>query len=128
MVNQKITGTIIVGGKSAEMGTPEAEKLIAEMVAKEFTQMSEGVKVDVPQVFIGSIKVVDDKKAGPMMVFDIGTKLDLATMSRLWNLKRQGPIQCQFYSPQAVMDLKIEEVNVSTGEVKAAQAPAGGGQ
>ncbi len=80
--------------------------------------MGEGVTVDIPLVFLGSIKVVDDKKAGPMMVFDIGTKLDLATMSRLWNLKRQGPIQCQFFGPQAVMDLKIEEVNTSTGETK----------
>jgi hypothetical protein len=59
------------------------------------------------------------KDSGWVSKISFEGQFTVGDVARILNLSKQGcPIEVSFSSPQAKMDLEVNEINVSTGEVK----------
>jgi hypothetical protein len=108
---------IIYNGESAEMGTPESEKLIEKMLTNVYPELKGG-KMSGIKIIIDRVEGLDIKFKKDSDVLALEAHLTSEDIARLHNLSKQGvPLSVTIESPQAEMDLRIEKINTTTGEL-----------
>jgi hypothetical protein len=111
------TATVSYGDKTAEMGTPEAEEIITEMLKNMNPGLRGGSMAGI-NIKLERVEGLDIKFKKDSDILALETHLSSEDVARLHNLSKLGmPIQVMITSPQAEMDLRIEKVNATTGEL-----------
>lgn len=86
--------------------------------------MPTGVRIEIKRVEALNLKPKKDKIILTMEAF-----MSPGDMARLRYLSGQGvPVAAVIESPQAMFDLVVQEVNLSTGEIVHAREPVGAGE
>ena len=86
-----------------------------------------GIRIEIKRITGLNLKFKEAE--GTNIVLSLETYLQPGDVARLYNLSRQGvPVSAVIESPQAEMDLRIEEVNTFTGELWHKPVAAGAGK
>lgn len=87
-----------------------------------------GVRIEIKRIAGINLKIKEGE--GTNVILAIETYLPPGDIARIYNLSKQGvPVQAVIESPQAEMDLQIQEVNTFTGQMKIlAKEPVGAGE
>ena len=90
-----------------------------ETLAKHKSTEGKGGIMEGPTIRISQIEGLQVKAAGDEQEVKFKTRLGNAELARLLNFARQGtPMQSLISSPQARMDLRVEEIDLRSGEIK----------
>jgi hypothetical protein len=120
---EELKATLTYNGESVDMSNlPAAEKLVGKMVTNIIKEgertMGEGLAIRMDNVAIDK-EAIKDKEGILVTVITIEAITPPENLSRILNLQRQRvPLYCIIGSDQALFDLKIEQVNIKTGEIK----------
>lgn len=112
-MEEKASATLTWDGRTVDMKDAQAAAaLIEEMVRKEFKMP--GIRIELKRIEEINIKPKNGK-----IIISMETYLPPGDIGRLFNMAAQGlPVSAVIESPQAEFDLRIEEINIKTGEIR----------
>lgn len=88
--------------------------------------MTPGIRIEIKHIAELNIKIKQGE--GTNVVLAIETFLPPGDIARIYNLSKQGvPVSAVIESPQSQFDLRVEEIDLNTGQIIHSRLPVTAG-